>query len=247
MEKEFKNIIVLSEIDSTNNYANHLISDKSVDNGTVVLAHYQNKGRGQRQNHWHSLPGQNLLASLILFPKFLPAPLQFYLSKIVSIAMIKWLQNNNIKATIKWPNDIYVEHKKIAGILIETSVMGSVLHSAVAGIGFNLNQQEFSDDLPNPVSVRQIKGIDTDILKTASELRLIIMDLFLQLQLGELVKIDSSYLKHLFRYKEWALYKKNDQVFEGCITGIGEFGHLQLTNREGKTESYAFKEIEFVL
>ena len=73
------------------------------------------------------------------------------------------------------------------------------------------------------------------------------MDQYQQLQLGALDEIDTTYLNHLFRYNEWALYKKNDQIFEGCITGIGEFGHLQLTNREGKTEFYAFKEIEFVI
>jgi len=91
MKKDFNNLIVLSEVDSTNNYANHLVSAESVSSGTVVLAQYQKSGRGQRGNAWKSAPGKNLLASIVLYPDFLPAPQQFYLSKIASLALAGWL------------------------------------------------------------------------------------------------------------------------------------------------------------
>ena len=247
MKKDIKNFIVLPEVDSTNNYANHLISKHPVENGTVVLAYFQNKGRGQRENHWISQSGKNMLASIILYPTFLPVPMQFYLSKVISLALVKWLNMHNIEASVKWPNDIYAGSKKIAGILIETSVMGSTLHSAVAGIGFNLNQTEFSHQLPNPLSVKQLTGVHYGITETASEIRDITMNLYKKLESGACEEIDSAYLNHLFRYNEWAMYRENGRLFEARITGIGEYGHLVVEERSGNTSSYAFKEIEFVL
>jgi len=92
MKREKLNIITLTEVDSTNNYANRLISEGSAENGSVVVSYYQKSGRGQRGNSWESAPGKNLLASIIVFPQFLPAAQQFYLSKIIE-GIIDELEN----------------------------------------------------------------------------------------------------------------------------------------------------------
>ena len=84
MQKHSKNIIVLKEVDSTNNYANQLILSNAAEEGTVVLAHHQFKGRGQHGNQWESEAGKNLLASLIIYPVFLYASKQFLISKLTS-------------------------------------------------------------------------------------------------------------------------------------------------------------------
>ncbi|HYQ56854.1 MAG TPA: biotin--[acetyl-CoA-carboxylase] ligase, partial [Draconibacterium sp.] len=125
-----KNIILLSEVDSTNNYAKQLVAEKA-HSGTVVLAQYQKNGRGQVGNFWESEAGKNLLFSLILYPAFLDAGKQFYISKVVSLALVEVLNECIIDVKIKWPNDIYVGDKKIAGILIENTMKGNKLESSV--------------------------------------------------------------------------------------------------------------------
>ena len=87
-----KNTIFLTEVESTNNYANQLVLSKAAEHGTVVLAQYQKKGKGQQGNSWESEPGKNLLASIILFPDFLSAAKQFYLSKIASLSIVDFLK-----------------------------------------------------------------------------------------------------------------------------------------------------------
>ena len=159
--------IILNEIESTNNYANQLILSNAAEEGTVVLTHYQIKGKGQGKNNWESEYGKNLLMSLILYPDFLPAESQFMISKIVSIALIEFLKNETDLVSIKWPNDIYADDRKVAGILIENSIKGQNLSSSVLGIGLNLKQLIFTSDAPNPVSLGQITGKNYEIERVA--------------------------------------------------------------------------------
>lgn len=243
----FKNILVLNETGSTNNYAMQLINEGGAKNGSMVLSYYQKKGRGQRGNEWESTPGMNMLASVILFPDFLSPAGQFYISKAVSIAIAEWLKPQTDDVLIKWPNDIYIGNKKIAGILIETSVMGSKLHSAVAGIGLNLNQTKFSEYIPNPVSLKTVTGKDYDLKQAAYEIRELFMLWYKSLEKGEFNKIDKYYHGNLFRINEWAFYKKNDKIFEARILGTGGSGHLILEDRNGEKTYHMFKEIQFII
>ncbi len=247
MQTENKNCIVLSETDSTNNYANRLITAGKAVEGAVVLSHFQQKGRGQRGNSWESTFGENMLATIILFPRFLPAGSQFYLSKITSLALVDWLKPKVNGVSIKWPNDIYVENGKIAGILIETSIQGNYFHSAVIGIGLNLNQLDFSCQLPNPVSLKKLTGEEFNPETTAGEVRDIFMRWYQKLKDGLTEEIDACYFGNLFRKNAWAQFRKNETLFEARILGIGEYGQLLLADRAGNQSSYLFKEIEFVI
>ncbi|MFW5830919.1 MAG: biotin--[acetyl-CoA-carboxylase] ligase [Prolixibacteraceae bacterium] len=247
MKKTANNIIVLQEVDSTNNYANQLILTDSAEHGAVVLAHYQKKGKGQAGNYWESEANKNLLASMILFPEFIPADKQFYLSKITSLAIAGVLEEYTGSISVKWPNDIYFENKKIAGILIENSVKGDVLNTSILGMGVNVNQEKFTSGAPNPVSLKQITGKETDIQQLARQLITRIHHWYRMLSAGELNAIDEMYRRKLFRNNKWALYKKNNEEFEARIKGIGDLGQLFLEDRQGNTSAYFFKEIEFVL
>ncbi|MEN8115968.1 MAG: biotin--[acetyl-CoA-carboxylase] ligase [Bacteroidota bacterium] len=241
-----KNIIVLTEIDSTNNYAKQLIKTGQ-EEGTVVLAQYQKKGRGQQGNYWESEPGKNFLMSLILYPDFLNAGDQFYLSKIVSLALVELLENEVEGVSIKWPNDIYVGEKKIAGILIENSVTGNQLSSSVAGIGLNLNQKNFKSDAPNPVSLRQLTGENYDVQIVMHRFLELFNEWYKILKSGSVREINVAYFSNLFRKTWWSWYKKDDDKFEARIVGVGEFGQLQLEDKSGKISEFMFKEVEFVL
>ena len=242
-----KNFIFLTEVESTNNYANHLVLSKAADEGTVVLAQHQKKGRGQQGNSWESEAGKNLLASFILFPEFLTAANQFYLSKIISLALVDFLKPETENVTVKWPNDIYIQNRKVAGILIENSVKGRFLSSSIIGIGLNLNQLEFVSDAPNPVSLKQITAKNYDVEKVAVQIWEHFNIWYGKLQTGHFKEIDTAYFKTLFRGNEWSLFSKQGKFFEAKIIGIGEFGQLILEARNGTISKYMFKEVEFVL
>ena len=247
MNKSHKNIIVLNEVESTNNYANQLILSDTAEEGTIVLTQFQKKGRGQFGNQWESEAGKNMLATIILYPQFLNAEKQFVLSKIVSLSLVELLKNKTDNFSIKWPNDIYVGKNKIAGILIENSIKGSKLFSSLLGIGLNLNQEEFLSDAPNPISLKQITGEEYDIENVAVKILKSILKWYKRIEIDNFHEIDSAYFSHLFRNGEWAKYSKDGNVFEAKIIGIGKFGQLQLEKRDGTVEEFMFKEVEFIL
>ena len=242
-----KKVIRLKEVDSTNNYANQLLMSKAAEHGTVVLAQLQKKGRGQQGNTWESEPGMNMLSSLILFPSNLPVTKQFHLSKIASLALINFLETETDSVSIKWPNDIYIQNKKVAGILIENSVMGNYLSTSVIGIGLNLNQEKFISGAPNPVSLKQITGKNYDIETVAGNITEHFNKWYKLLEDKRYNVIDAAYLNHLFRRNQWAVFAKNGYTFEAKITGIGEFGQLILEEKNGAISEYMFKEVEFVI
>lgn len=241
-----KNIIVKNEIESTNNYAKQMVSDKP-EEGTVVLAHYQFKGRGQQGNFWESEPGENLLFSIIFYPSFLDVAMQFYLSKAVSFALFEYISDVVADVKIKWPNDIYVGNKKIAGILIENAVKGNHLDYSIVGIGLNLNQNKFYSEAPNPVSLAQLTGIEFNKEEQLKKLLKAIEKWYSILQNQQLKEIDSAYLKNLYAFKQWRKYRVGTKELTGWIKGVGEFGQLQLEFRSGVIKEFMFKEIELVI
>jgi BirA family biotin operon repressor/biotin-[acetyl-CoA-carboxylase] ligase len=247
MNKLHKKIIVLNEVESTNNYASQLILSKAAEEGTVVLTQFQRSGRGQPGNKWESEAGKNMLATIILYPQFLNAEKQFVLSKIVSLSLVEFLKNKTDNVSIKWPNDIYVGNKKIAGILIENSIKGNMLFSSLLGIGLNLNQEEFLSDAPNPISLKQITGEEYDIENVVVEILESILMWYKKMETDNFYEIDSTYFSHLFRNGEWAKYSKDGNTFKAKIIGIGKFGQLQLEKRDGIVEDFMFKEVEFIL
>jgi BirA family biotin operon repressor/biotin-[acetyl-CoA-carboxylase] ligase len=245
--KTNQNFIFLTEVESTNNYANHLVLSKAAGHGTVVLAQHQKMGKGQQGNSWESEFGKNLLMSIILFPDFLPATKQFYLSKIASLALANFVKSEKAEVSIKWPNDIYVGNSKLAGILIENSIKANHLDSSIIGIGLNLNQERFVSDAPNPVSLKQITGKDYKIEEVALKIWELLSFWFEKLQSRSFSEIDLIYFNQLFRVNEWALFAKQGIQFEARITGIGDFGQLILEKRNGVSSEYMFKEVEFVI
>lgn len=247
MKKADKNTIFLQDVNSSNNYAKRLIAEDKAVQGTVVLAYHQSEGKGHAGNVWESEANKNLLVSFIFFPAFLPAGAQFYLSKITSLAIIDLLHTASVFAAIKWPNDIYVGNKKIAGILIENSVSGNQLHSSVVGIGLNLNQMHFGEKVPNPVSLKQLIQKDYLIEKMAEKLKENLFSWYHELEKGKTIEIDSAYFEKLYRLNEWALFKIGAKTFEARIQGVGEYGQLILQDRQGHEKEYQFKEIEFVI
>ena len=149
-------IIWLERVDSTNDEARRHISE--IDNLSVVSALEQTKGRGQRGNRWSSQPGENLTFSLVVKDFRIKANEQSAISQATALSLVDLLSRHEIKARIKWPNDIYAGDEKICGILIENSLKGSKIDWSIIGIGLNVNQTAFPEDLPNPTSMKLCTG-----------------------------------------------------------------------------------------
>jgi BirA family biotin operon repressor/biotin-[acetyl-CoA-carboxylase] ligase len=149
-------IIWLERVDSTNDEARRHISE--IDNLSVVSALEQTRGRGQRGNRWSSQPGENLTFSLVVKDFRIKANEQSAISQATALSLVDLLSRHEIKARIKWPNDIYAGDEKICGILIENSLKGSEIDWSIIGIGLNVNQTAFPEDLPNPTSMKLCTG-----------------------------------------------------------------------------------------
>jgi BirA family biotin operon repressor/biotin-[acetyl-CoA-carboxylase] ligase len=139
-------IIRLDSVDSTNNYAARLVELTRPSEGTAIVAQYQQAGRGQRGHTWQSDFGKNLMVSFILYPKILSGPSLFDVNRTIALSLHDTCAELCPfgQFTIKWPNDLYAGNLKVGGILLESSSRGSVLDYVIAGIGLNIDQQDFN-------------------------------------------------------------------------------------------------------
>ena len=240
-------IIHLEEVDSTNNYLKKIMYEQHPEEGSMVIIDFQTSGRGQMGNGWSSEKGMNLLLSLLIYPDNLLANEQFIISCIASLAVKNCLDQFVDDIRIKWPNDIYWKDKKIAGMLIENDVQGKLIQNSIIGIGININQQNFSDELPNAISLRQITGTDSDINHIAD---IFIRELFLlyrEFQDGKTAQIEDEYMLDLYRVNDYYWFKDESGNFKAKIKEVLPSGHLMLeTMTEGDVRQYAFKEVAFI-
>ncbi len=243
------NVLEFDEVESTNLTANELIGEEIVSEGTVILAKFQKQGKGQEGNYWESEADQNLLMSVILCPAFLKPEKQFVLNKIVSLAVAEFvkkiLPSQNVK--IKWPNDIYIDDKKVAGILISNIIKGSIFEYSIIGIGVNINQKEFMSDAPNPISIAQISHKNHDIKQAFLKLNIALTNWYEILRNGFITSIDENYIASLYRFGNYNPYKISDQKVNAKITGVSEYGHLMLEGDDAQHYECDLKEIEFVI
>ncbi len=235
-------------LDSTNVYAQKLLAKSNPFEGTVISTYNQYAGKGQIGSIWESSPGKNISLSIILYPLFLAPTQQFKLSQAISIGVrnfiVKQLTNNTVK--IKWPNDIYVNNKKIAGILIQNTISNRSIQSSIAGIGININQASFSSAIPNPTSLTIESGKEFHLDLLIPQLCHEIEQVYLLLKQKKWKQIEEEYLHQLFRINELSNYKDlQGRIFKGSITGISKTGHLIL-EENGQKRQFAVKEITFL-
>ncbi|MFW5792842.1 MAG: biotin--[acetyl-CoA-carboxylase] ligase [Bacteroidota bacterium] len=242
------NVIFLAETDSTNLEAWRRIKAGTANDKTLIWTKNQKSGKGAANNSWESEADKNLAATYILNPDFLEVEEQFYLNKCISLAVrdsISLMLNRKNNVFIKWPNDIFINDRKIAGILIENSIMGDKITKSVIGIGINVNQKKFSKELVNAISLSKISEKEHDIevcLKILSEQIKKWWDI---LKLKEFDFIDKTYLNHLYLYRQTAKFKSDKGVFEGKITAISKYGQLRVVSSDNVLHEFNFKEVVY--
>lgn len=240
-------IIELKQVESTNDYLKKINAAEDLNENVVVTTQSQINGKGQGTNSWESQAGKNLTLSILLQPKFLPAEKMFLVSKVVSLGIIDSLNAQGKKFTIKWPNDIYYQDKKVAGILIENQLLGCCISSSIIGIGLNVNQLKFVSDAPNPIAL-------ATIFKRSFDLKIVLSDLLNQIQIwyemlrdGYYDKINDRYFSHLFRNEGYHDFKVEGKIIHASIFDIMEDGQMILRLVNGEKRSFYFKEVEFVI
>jgi BirA family biotin operon repressor/biotin-[acetyl-CoA-carboxylase] ligase len=164
------------------------------------------------------------------------------------LALADTLASYSIETKRKWTNDVYIGNKKIAGILIEHKLQGNTIGRTIAGIGLNVNQTQFSADLPNPTSMAKEQGTEFDRDEVLGRLQECIMKRYAQLQNGERETLQSDYHSMLYRLNEQHCYALPDgSRVQGIIRGVEPTGALKVEDENGKIGCYLFKEIEFLL
>lgn len=236
-------IVYLDAIDSTNNYAANLLKQTKVVNGTIILTKRQENGKGQRGTTWQSEPEKNLICSTIIFPH-IGVKEVFTLNMITSLAVVDLLSDECISNIgLKWPNDVYVGHKKIAGILIETQLAGPAIKSAIIGLGLNVNQEKFYGSF-EPTSMILERGFATNIdrlVKSYWEKLRFYIELY---DTAGRESILERYYKQLIGYKRIQQFEDESGPFEGEIIGVDQFGRLCIRKNDGHNYTYQIKEVK---
>ncbi|MBN1186373.1 MAG: biotin--[acetyl-CoA-carboxylase] ligase [Bacteroidales bacterium] len=242
-----KNIIHLKEIDSTNKFAREMEGIDEIADGTIIWADNQISGKGRGRNVWISEDGRNLTFSNIFHPVFLPVDFHFYLSKMVSLAVVDFLAKYVKNVKIKWPNDIYVHDEKIAGILIENKIMLNMIKNSIIGIGINVNQDFSNLNLPNPVSLKQLTGSEFDIAHLLDEVIYCLDNRYSQLKEKDYQGLDKDYSMFLYKKDQICGFVKYGESFNAIIKGVTEDGLLNVYTEGGESKLLDFGEVAYAL
>jgi BirA family biotin operon repressor/biotin-[acetyl-CoA-carboxylase] ligase len=260
----------LQSVDSTNNYARQQIHAGLAQHGMTIFAHEQLAGKGQRGKGWNSEKNSNIIFSVLIKPQPLLLTQQFMLSVCVALTIHDFfMKYAGADTKLKWPNDLYWQDRKAGGVLIE-SIVGSLPTGqagqesgvesqqlapdrdrdgnwqwAIIGIGININQTSFPDDLPNPVSLKQITGENFDTVELAKELCELLNKNFDELVNDGFEKIYAAYLTHLYKRNSVVKLKKDNRLFEAIIKSVSPSGKLIV--QHAIEEEFDFGEVEWVI
>ena len=242
----------LDVVDSTNRYARDeaqsLWHEAAARDIVAVTAVHQTAGRGQRGNVWNSAAGENLLLTLVVRPgAALEVKNQFLLSQTVAVAIHKAMERYGIDTRLKWPNDIYVGNRKLAGILVELDYSGTCIEQAIIGIGLNVNQADFPVMDKVPVSMKMLLGKEIPVEDVLNAL----LESFIRLY-GEMcgegaTPIVAKYQELLLSRGKVCRFTGSNGAFKAVIVGTEPSGHLLLRHIDGTLSRYAFKEVEMYL
>lgn len=235
----------LPETGSTNLYMEELLRNDSPPEGSVVYTEVQTAGIGHAENKWESEAHKNLTATVLLNPVFLKAANQFYLTVITSLSVAATVEFfvPGAQSMIKWPNDIFVNHRKIAGILIKNHIMGADISASIIGVGLNINQTDFLT-APNATSLNKNSGKEFSIIEVMTKWHELLAEYYYALQNGKQQLMD-LYLSKMYLRDVPADYRINDCMVRATIKGVDQHGLLVLCDEHNKKYICGLKEIVF--
>ncbi len=232
------------QLTSTNDEA----QDPKYRHADLIRADVQTAGRGQRGHCWQSASGENLLCTLILEPQFLRAAQQFSLLEAVALGLADALASLGVTPRIKWTNDMYVGDRKIAGVLIEHALCGTMLRRTMVGIGLNVNQIEFNPALPNPTSLCLATGRRFGVDEVTEVMHAAVMRRYERLAAGDGAALHEEYVSMLWHINKEQRFRSPDgREYTATIRGVAPAGDLLLEHPDGTRTAQPFRSLEFVL
>ncbi|HKX87150.1 MAG TPA: biotin--[acetyl-CoA-carboxylase] ligase [Flavobacterium sp.] len=240
-------LIKLDAIDSTNDFLKGLAQNQTLENYTVVTAKSQTKGKGQHGAIWQTEEDKNLITSILIKETLSTIEGVFELNISVALGIIEALKKFKIPSiSIKWPNDIMSENKKIAGILIENSIKSDGKIESIVGIGLNVNQTNF-DNLPKASSLKGVTNVEYDI---DTILEIIVLEIQKKIELiiqNQSLLLWQDYEKNLFKKGiPMAFEEQNGHKFMGIIQGVTKTGKLEIQLEDDSKRQFSIKEVRLL-
>ena len=238
----------LDATDSTNSYLKELVREGVPRNWTVVSTRQQISGRGQQGAIWFSDTGKNLTFSILIKDVGLKATDQFLLNCAISHGIFKIMKAREIpRLKVKWPNDIMSGSSKLAGILIENSLINDSIAHSIVGIGLNVNQEEFPPYLPDAISMKKRTQEHYDLDEILEALVGSIKEEIELIESGQYETLRTNYTERMYRRNAPHMFRiPGGEPFMAQIKGTTEKGLLVLKKEDGTLAHYAFKEIEYL-
>lgn len=236
--------IHLDECESTNDLADTLLGQGLLKHGSVISTDYQTAGKGQAGNVWLSEPNVNIACSAVLQPSFLEISRQFFLNIIASLAVHDVLSaqiSGNL--SIKWPNDIMLNDKKVCGILVKNHITGKSISNTIVGIGINVNQEHLPVEKATSMFIEAKKRFKIE--RIYEYLFKALAHRYSELEASGFDHLKGEYLSSLYWKDEPHYYKSGAREFKGVLTGIDEVGRLKV-KKNGTEAAYSMKEIAYV-
>lgn len=237
---------ILDVVESTNNYAMGQVHAGLAAHGQAWFANEQWGGKGQRDKKWLSAKGENIIMTIVLKPDKVFKGNQFLFSAFIAGVCHRFFSAIAGNETyVKWPNDIYFGDRKAGGILIENVIRGKEWKWAVIGIGININQTAFAQELHNPTSLKMITAKRYEVVELAKHLQQAILNELKNPSFEILSKSLQYYNDHLYKKGQDVKLKKENALFETCIKGVNNFG--QLITEDVMERVFEFGEVGWVL
>lgn len=243
-----KVLLEFEELESTNAFLMVHAGGASYPEGTVVQAKYQTQGRGQHGKSWSSAPGMNLMLSILLAPSWMEVKRQWVINACIAVAVADWvsglLPRHQVK--IKWPNDIMVDGRKLAGILLQNTLRGQQWQWCVAGIGLNVHQTHWEDPSVRATSLGLLDKGHWELTALRDGLLSSVEQHYLRCKGGDTYR--QEYLQYLYKRGEYTRFydRKTQAYLMGVPMGVSTGGHL-LLEAQGEQLEYGFQEIQWIL
>jgi BirA family biotin operon repressor/biotin-[acetyl-CoA-carboxylase] ligase len=210
--------------------------EKGCENGLLVVSEEQTDGRGRQKRKWLSPRGVNIYASLVYKPHNMSAVKSIKLMFAASIAIVEALSDFGIdNAKIKWPNDVTINGKKIAGVLVETKSESGILKSAVIGFGVNANIESIPDEIMGSAT-----SIYLELKQKIDRAQLLVNILYYLENLVRLIESDNDaeilemWKKYDTTISKSVLVLSGDERIKGIAEGIDENGFLLVKTDRGE-------------
>ncbi len=221
--------------------------------GDVFWADAQTAGRGQGSNSWHSSPGANLTLSVVAYPEGLFADELFHLTQLTGLSVRATVEhfsgNKSNTVSVKWPNDVYVDDRKVAGILVQNGLRGNQVQWSVMGIGLNVNEQQFPEQLAGTAtSLQLLTGRRHDLQEVAQYLFGQLSHYYGLLSPGRTTALAAAYHDHLYRkdLSSKFLLTATGQLFKGIIRGVNDSGQLRIEQPVGRESAFSVGEVKLL-